>query len=104
GGCGFCASGSACRPRSPTRPRTKSRKSMSDYLYDGKGPPDPEVARLEELLAPMRYRGAAPRPRARRWPLYAPAAAPAARAAPAPIVLPPRVQPGAVRDGAGPPP
>src|SRR5262245_31248903 len=76
---------------------------MSDYLYDGKGPPDPEVARLEELLAPMRYRGAAPRPRARRWPFYAAAAATAAMAAAAPIVLRPRVEPWAVEDVAGTP-
>lgn len=30
------------------------------YLWDGSGPPDPEVARLEGLLAPLRYRGGAP--------------------------------------------
>ncbi len=27
-----------------------------DYLWDGSGPPDPEIARLEETLAPFRYR------------------------------------------------
>jgi hypothetical protein len=26
-----------------------------DYLWDGSGPPDPEIARLEEVLAPFRY-------------------------------------------------
>jgi len=29
---------------------------MSDYLWEGAGKPDPDVARLEELLAPARYR------------------------------------------------
>jgi len=29
---------------------------MSDYLWEGGGKPDPDVARLEELLAPARYR------------------------------------------------
>jgi hypothetical protein len=28
-----------------------------DYLWDGAGPPDPEVARLEEALRPLRHRG-----------------------------------------------
>lgn len=32
----------------------------SDYLWDGSGAPDPEVARLEKLLAPLGYRGAPP--------------------------------------------
>ena len=27
-----------------------------DYLWDGSGPPDLEVARLERQLAPLRYR------------------------------------------------
>jgi ferric-dicitrate binding protein FerR (iron transport regulator) len=30
---------------------------VSDYLFDKSGPPDPEVERLEQLLAPMAYRG-----------------------------------------------
>ena len=30
------------------------------YLWDGSGPPDPEVARLEALLAPLRYRDRPP--------------------------------------------
>lgn len=41
-----------------------------DYLWDRSGPPDPEVARLEQTLAPLRYRhradvvtGASERPR-----------------------------------------
>ncbi|MBZ5618670.1 MAG: FecR family protein [Acidobacteriia bacterium] len=29
---------------------------MSDYLWDRSGPPDPEVERLEQTLAPLRYR------------------------------------------------
>lgn len=29
---------------------------MSDYLWDKSGPPDPEIERLERLLAPMRHR------------------------------------------------
>ena len=28
-----------------------------DYLWDGSGPPDPEIVRFEEALAPFRYRG-----------------------------------------------
>jgi len=40
---------------------------MSDYLFDKAGEADPEVERLEALLAPMAYRGAAPLlPRKRR--------------------------------------
>lgn len=30
------------------------------YLWDGSGPPDPEVARLEALLAPLRHKGQPP--------------------------------------------
>jgi hypothetical protein len=30
------------------------------YLWDGTGPADPEVARLESVLAPLRYSGTAP--------------------------------------------
>jgi len=33
---------------------------MSDYLFDKQGEPDPEIARLERLLAPMAYRGGRP--------------------------------------------
>ena len=33
-----------------------------DYLWDRSGPPDLEVARLEQRLAPLRYRHRAPRP------------------------------------------
>jgi ferric-dicitrate binding protein FerR (iron transport regulator) len=56
---------------------------MSDYLFDREGEPDPEIARLEAMLAPMAYRGAAPRlPRpARRAPAYVVAAAAIALAA-----------------------
>ena len=28
---------------------------MSDYLYDGEGPPDPEVERLSRVLGSLRY-------------------------------------------------
>jgi len=31
-----------------------------DYLWDGSGEPDPEVQKLEQLLAPLRYRRPAP--------------------------------------------
>ncbi|MGZ3425176.1 MAG: FecR domain-containing protein [Polyangia bacterium] len=34
---------------------------MSDYLFDKEGEPEPEVERLERLLAPVAYRGAPPR-------------------------------------------
>ena len=27
-----------------------------DYLWDQSGPPDPEIVRLEETLAPFRHR------------------------------------------------
>ena len=42
-----------------------------DYLWDGSGPPDLEVARLERRLAPLRYRHGAsrPRPSRARWAL-----------------------------------
>ncbi|MCU1280760.1 MAG: hypothetical protein JWM53_4306, partial [bacterium] len=46
---------------------------MSDYLFDKQGEPDPEIERLETLLAPLAYRPSllslpapAPRSRARR--------------------------------------
>jgi hypothetical protein len=38
-----------------------------DYLWDGSGPPDLEVARLERRLAPLRYRHREPRPSRVRW-------------------------------------
>jgi FecR protein len=43
-----------------------------DYLWDGSGPPDPEIVRLEQALGTFRYRGGPPallpRPRAAwRW-------------------------------------
>lgn len=77
---------------------------MSDYLFDKSGAPDPEVAELEQLLAPLAYRGAAPTlprppappPRRRRALVIAGAAVVAAaavaalvialRPAPAPVV------------------
>ncbi len=33
-----------------------------DYLWDSSGPPDPEIARLEQALAPFRYSGRPPAP------------------------------------------
>ena len=42
-----------------------------DYLWDGSGPPDIEVAQLERRLAPLRYRHRAPRPSNARWTLGA---------------------------------
>ena len=41
-----------------------------DYLWDRSGPPDPDVARLEQALAPLRYRHRADllrRPRTHSW-------------------------------------
>ena len=53
-----------------------------DYLWDRSGPPDPEVARLEETLAPLRYRHRAGLVEARRpRSLWAAAAAAAVLAA-----------------------
>lgn len=55
---------------------------MSDrYLWDRTGPPDPEVQRLEKLLAPLAHRSSAPprlavvQPRPRLWQPCAAAAA-----------------------------
>lgn len=42
-----------------------------DYLWDGSGPPDLVVARLERRLAPLRYRRGAPHPSRGRWALAA---------------------------------
>jgi ferric-dicitrate binding protein FerR (iron transport regulator) len=39
---------------------------MSDYLYDKEGPPDPDVAKLEELLGGFRYDRPPPAPRVKR--------------------------------------
>ena len=33
---------------------------QNDYLWDGSGPPDPEVARLEAVLRPLAHRGTVP--------------------------------------------
>ena len=38
---------------------TKTPTEDDDYLWDGSGEPDPEVVRLESLLAPLRHRGSA---------------------------------------------
>src|SRR5215470_13561961 len=77
--------------------------TMGDYLYDRSGPPDPEVVRLEDTLAPLAYR--APTRRRRRWPLVASAmvAATAAAAAVAVAVLRPRPPSWAVEDLEGSP-
>jgi hypothetical protein len=42
-----------------------------EYLWDGSGPRDLEVARLERTLAPLRFRGRVPRPGRTRWLLAA---------------------------------
>jgi len=39
---------------------TKTPPEDGDYLWDGSGEPDPEVVRLESLLAPLRHRGSVP--------------------------------------------
>ncbi len=46
-----------------------------DYLWDRSGPPDPEVERLERLLAPLSYRGAPAAPARKPWRAMAAAAA-----------------------------
>ena len=48
-----------------------------DYLWDGSGPPDPEIVRLERVLAPFRYRVQPPAPQRppRAWRRWAAAAA-----------------------------
>jgi len=72
---------------------------MSDYLWDRSGPPDPEVARLERLLAPMGLpAGADPAPilaRARRarW-VWRGAWAAAAAAAAVALLVPWAPRPG----------
>ena len=38
----------------------KDDATRGDYLWDGSGEPDPDVVRLEELLAPYRHRGQVP--------------------------------------------
>jgi hypothetical protein len=39
---------------------TKTPPEDDDYLWDRSGEPDPEVVRLESVLAPLRHRGSAP--------------------------------------------
>lgn len=48
-----------------------------DYLWDRSGPPDPEIVKLEEQLAPFRHRGRAmqPQPKPRAYWRWAAAAA-----------------------------
>ena len=46
-----------------------------DYLWDRSGPPDPEVERLEKLLAPLGHRGRAVTPARKPWRAMAAAAA-----------------------------
>lgn len=43
-----------------TREREDSSKPAGDYLWDGTGTPDAEVARLEGLLSPLKHRGEPP--------------------------------------------
>jgi ferric-dicitrate binding protein FerR (iron transport regulator) len=59
------------------------RGDADRYLWERSGPPDPEVARLEQVLSSLRYRGALPElaerapqhvARRRLWPLAAAAA------------------------------
>lgn len=45
--------------------------SNDNYLWDRSGDPDPEVERLETLLAPLRYRPARRIPQRRYWPIAA---------------------------------
>ena len=64
--------------------------SERDYLFDKEGEPDPEIARLEGLLAPLAYRGAPPLLPARigaRRPYVVAAAALAMAAAIAALVI-----------------
>jgi ferric-dicitrate binding protein FerR (iron transport regulator) len=62
---------------------------MSDYLFDKAGDADPEIERLEELLAPLAYRGVAPElPRRRRArPFYVAAALTAVAAALVAVII-----------------
>jgi hypothetical protein len=50
---------------------TDDNQPERDYLWDGSGPADPDVARLETLLAEFRHTGPAPQfsppPRRRSW-------------------------------------
>jgi hypothetical protein len=39
---------------------TKTNAEEHDYLWDGSGPPDPEIVRLETVLGPLRHQGSAP--------------------------------------------
>jgi hypothetical protein len=63
-----------------------------DYLWDPQAPPDPEIARLEEALRPLRHRDAPapplPLPRARRAWLRAGAGLAAAAVVAALVVVP----------------
>ncbi len=52
-----------------------------DYLWDRTGAPDPEIERLERLMAPLRYPLAEPRPGRARWAMAAGLTALAAAAA-----------------------
>jgi FecR protein len=71
------------------------RPMKDEYLWDGSGEPDPEIQRLETLLARLRYDGPAPQfpalarpePRARRWGISSPLRLAALAAAAAILLL-----------------
>src|SRR5207302_1419022 len=64
-----------------------------DYLWDRSGPPDPEIEKLEQLLAPLAHDKPLRRAR-KRWPIYATAGGLLAAAAVViVVVLPDRDQP-----------
>src|SRR5437667_391508 len=48
---------SSCPPARPIERENQGEPLMSDdrYLWDGSGPPDPEVERLEDLLGRFRH-------------------------------------------------
>lgn len=47
---------------------TKTNAEEHDYLWDGSGPPDPEIVRLENLFGQLRHKGSAPELPPRRSP------------------------------------
>jgi ferric-dicitrate binding protein FerR (iron transport regulator) len=60
-----------------------------DYLWDRSGPPDPEIEKLEQLLAPLAHDKPLRRAR-RRWPLFAAGGAVLAAAAVAIVLVLPK--------------
>ena len=66
-------------PRNENAARIAGDEMNDDYLWDRSGPPDLEVARLEQRLAPLRYRhGRLPRPSRMPWAVAAAVVAAAA--------------------------